>query len=360
MARWVHRFEAPWKAAVSPRARGPWVLAWALLVPLSWLYRVLSALKRAWFAWVPGARVRVAARVVSVGNLAVGGTGKTPLTALVARSLARAGRTPAILVRGYGAAPSAPVLVAGRGGRLLVPVREVGDEGSLLAAAVPEATLIVSRRRADGARRAVAEGADAIVLDDGLQYWRLARDFDVVALDGEEPFGNGWIFPAGVLREGPGALARAGAIVVKEGAGGARGVPPELAREAPGVPVYRARYRPLAWVRRDGSVEPDLARGAAGLAAMVAGIARPEPFFALVEGLAGRALPRAVFPDHHLYSREELAGLGAVLAMTEKDGANLPAGPLEPEVRMLRVELVVEPVGDAPPFETLIQRVAAG
>jgi tetraacyldisaccharide 4'-kinase len=140
---------------------------------------------------------RVAAPVISVGNLTLGGTGKTPLVAWIARMLADAGHRPAIVSRGYAAAAG-----------------ETSDEAAELGILLPGVPHVADRDRVAAARTAAAAGADTIVLDDGFQHRRLERDLDIVAVDATDPFGCGRLFPRGLLRESPRSLARAQVVVL--------------------------------------------------------------------------------------------------------------------------------------------------
>lgn len=250
--------------------------------------------------------------VFCCGNATVGGTGKTILALeLLARLRAR-GLTAHALTRGHGGAVGGGVL---RADLALHDAARIGDEALLLAAEAP--TWVGADRRA-AALAAAAAGADALVMDDGLQNPRLAKDAAFLLVDGPAGFGNGRLLPAGPLREDPRrAAARCRAVVlVGEDRTGA-------ARLLAGIaPVLRATLAP-----DDAAIE--VLRGRRVIA--FAGIGRPGKFF---DGLAGAgvALADAVpFPDHHMFSPDELAGLarraagGAVLATTPKDAVRLPA-----------------------------------
>lgn len=332
-------------------------LALAVLVPASWLYRLASAMKRTWFWKLPGTQTRVPAQVISVGNLTVGGSGKTPLAALVAGYAARELELgTAILTRGYRAVHRRLVTKAAAHGQLLVPPEEVGDEGILLASKCPEASIWVARRRALAARAACEQDdVDALVLDDGLQYWRLARDGDIVSVDATCPFGSGRFFPAGLLREPPGALRRATAIVLRQPSSSASIDPPEVRTAAPDVPRYLGRYRYTHW-RTPAGEQIELADGAARIRSACAAIARPELFFAAVQEMAGRDLPCYPRGDHEPHRAGDLAQLPKPIAMTEKDGPNLPEEYAKgDEVLLLAADYEVVPLEDAPPFRELLR-----
>lgn len=272
-----------------------------LLTPLGSLYDAAGAARR---ALVHAERVPVP--VICVGNLVTGGAGKTPVVADLARRLIGRGVAAHILSRGYGGALPGPVRVD--------PARHdaaaVGDEPLMLARGAPT---WVARDRSAGARAAVATGAQAIVMDDGLQNPALAKDFSVVVFDGGYGFGNRRVMPAGPLRENIArGLARADAAVMlgidRTGAAALLGA----------MPVLDAEPLPAT---------TDLATGTFVL---FAGIGRPQKFFDHFAKSGARVVVARGFPDHHRYSEAELTALtdmakpaGATLLTTEKDWVRL-------------------------------------
>ena len=246
--------------------------------------------------------------VISIGNLTLGGTGKTPLVAWAARRLAAAGLRPAIVSRGYGAATGAQ-----------------SDEAAELAIVVPGVPHVADRDRLAGARAAAAAGADCVVLDDGFQHRRLARDLDVVAVDATDPFGCGRLFPRGLLREPATGLARAGAIVltradavtaarrqeIRERVAAGRG-------SAPPAVWAEAEHRPVA-LRRwdDGPLPLEEVRGRRVVAC--AAIGNPAAFRATLESLGADVVGFRAFPDHHAYGAADLAALAALAAEGRAD-----------------------------------------
>lgn len=336
------------------------------LAPLAWAYEAAVRARNRRYDR-PGATQRVSLPVLSVGNLVVGGTGKTPTVAWLASRLVATGARPAIVSRGYGGrAGRGPLLVSvGDGPRCAA--RVCGDEPFLLARTVRGAVVIVGADRLHGAELARAHGAGSVVLDDGFQHRRLARDLDIVLLDAEQPFGNGRLLPAGPLREPLEALARADVLVLTR-AREAR-VPPEVqsAVEAhrPGIPVLRASFRRVGFVDAAG-LPVDAPRRAVAFC----GIARPASFRTELEAAGVEIAWFRTFADHHPFRARELRALADAarraegrLVTTEKDLARLaatwpgdPAGaPLA-----LRIELVVhdpEPLLDA--VERALSRRAA-
>ncbi|MBM4022938.1 MAG: tetraacyldisaccharide 4'-kinase, partial [Planctomycetes bacterium] len=169
--------------------------------------------------------------VISVGNLTLGGTGKTPLVAWVARRLLAAGHRPAVVSRGYAARPGLP-----------------SDEAAELGMLLPDVPHVAERDRMAGVARAVAAGADVAILDDGFQHRRLRRDLDIVAIDASDPFGCDRLFPRGLLRESRRGLARAGAVVLTR----AGGVTPERRAEIRAAVEQARAGRPAAiWLETE-------------------------------------------------------------------------------------------------------------
>lgn len=302
----------------------PGVLA-RLLAPFAALWTRVTRRRLA-----RGAGVRVGVPVICVGNLTAGGSGKTPTVIALVMRLAARGVAVHVVSRGHGGSLAGPVRVDER----RHTAREVGDEPLLLAAFAP---VWVGRDRVAAARAAVAAGAKAIVMDDGLQNPGLARDLSIVVVDAGFGFGNGRVIPAGPLREPVGdGLARADVVL------------------AIGAPAERARFR-AAWpaVARLPVVEGALAPLATGMdwtglrALAFAGIGRPEKFFATLRDVGAEVVATRAFGDHEPYAPRILArlegearGLGAQLVTTEKDAARLPPA-FRPRVLVLPVRLEI-------------------
>ncbi len=281
-----------------------------LLVPFSVLFAGLSALRRLAYRrhWLPSFRLPVP--VVVVGNLIVGGAGKTPLTLWLAQSLRAAGWHPAIISRGYRAAQRGPLAVT----RDAAP-EEVGDEPLLLArrSGVP---VWIGRDRVAAARALLARHPEVNLLlcDDGLQHYRLQRDVEIAVFDGRGA-GNGWRLPAGPLREPLGRVRRAH-ILVFNGAPDLR-----VLKTAPELPGFAMTLVPGEFYRL-GQPEQHCpaARFAGRKLHAVAGIADPDRFFRTLTQLGLSFTPHP-FADHHAYGTGELAfPEGEVILMTEKDG----------------------------------------
>lgn len=298
-------------------------------------------------------RVRSATRpVVSIGNVASGGTGKTPFVRWLAGELLRRGRHPSILTRGYGRSSRGTVVVSdGRGA--LASVAASGDEPALLARALPGVPIVADARRVRAAARAetLETPVDLHLLDDGFSHVGLARDVDVVLVDATAPDAGGALLPAGLLREPLVSLARADLIVVTK----TDQADPEAAREvarrfAPGIPVFHARTEVLGVHDREGRrVDPsDLPPGTT---VAVAGIARPDAFRATLGALCVEPAAFLPFRDHEPYGPGTLGRIERVLeetgatavVATEKDAVKLEKGLGAPVFRVAVEARVVEP-----------------
>ena len=291
----------------------PW-----FLLPLSALYGALSGARRRAYRSGQARAERLPRPVIVVGNLSVGGTGKTPLVLWLVDFLRAQGFRPGVVSRGYGGrrAGPRPVTATSR-------AEDVGDEPLLIARRDP-APLCIGRDRAAAARALLAAHpeCDVIVSDDGLQHYRLARDLEIAVVDGVRGFGNGALLPAGPLREPPGRLTRVGAVVINAPPAGvvnapAAGVTVPLALPA-GPPAFAMRLtgETFAALCPPGGRHPAAEFRGRRLHAL-AGIGRPERFFEHLRGL-GLEFTAHPFPDHHRFRPEDIALDGLVL-MTEKD-----------------------------------------
>lgn len=285
-------------------------------------------------------RTRLPVPTLSIGNLTVGGTGKTPMTQLVCRTLAEAGRHAAVLSRGHGGAGPSVRIVSDGQGEVFLSAEDAGDEPFLLARTLPKVPVLVGKdRRASGREALTRFALDALVLDDGFQYWQLARDLDMVLLDARRPFDNGWPLPRGLLREPKRHLGRAQMVVVTRAdtltIQERDGLTRQIECLAPRAELYWARHQAQGFVQADdlGSalLPPDAFAGQAVVA--LSGIAQPASFDRSLTDDAGIPIARhLVYPDHARYGSDELlaaqqaiddTGAAAVI-MTEKDAVKWP------------------------------------
>ncbi len=275
---------------------------WLLLLPLSWLYGLVSGLirlsykvglKRAWRAPVP---------VVVVGNLTAGGNGKTPVVIWLVEQLTRRGIRVGVVSRGYGGkAERYPLLLTPQ-----TTTAEAGDEPVLIFQRTG-APVAVSPVRSEAVQALLNQtDVQIVITDDGLQHYALARDKEIVVIDGVRRFGNGWWLPAGPMRERASRLRSVDAVIVNGGTAQAGEIPMQL---RPGLAVNL-----LSGERRDVAELP-------GLVAM-AGIGHPPRFFSTLEACGARLLNRVPLADHQALSLSQVAGFtvpGQTLIMTEKD-----------------------------------------
>lgn len=311
------------------------------LLPLAWLFRGGVALRNRHYDR-PEAVTRVERPVISIGNLSVGGTGKTPLVALVARRLQQRGLTVAIVSRGYGGEAGRGPLTVSTGEGPIVGPELSGDEPAELAAALPGAIVVVGSDRVAGAREAIALGARLIVLDDGFQHRRLARDLDIVLVDSRRPLDEERLLPAGDLREPPASLARADLIVATR-CTAETPLPDWLGARAGEIPIVRAGTRVRGFRRGEHEVE------APERAVALCGIAGPERFRAALAETGVELLAFEALADHAPIPPATLARLTALaaeqnaeLVVTAKDRARLgrlPAGSAEPLVLAIEAEI---------------------
>lgn len=324
----------------------PWAAA---LAPAAWAYRGGLAVREAAYRLGLLSTTRLPCRVVSVGNLTVGGTGKTPLVEAIARELSARGRRVVILSRGYGRRRRHGVDLVSDGARLLLSARDAGDEAVLLGRRLPGVPVVVGPDRARAGAWALSRFApDVLLLDDGFQHRRLAKDVEVVCLDALAPWGRGGLLPRGSLREPPAALARAHLIVLTgvEAAPDLSGVLGDVRRWTGAARVAVAwREAEAAEELYSGTASPPGTLAGRSLLAF-AGIAVPESFRATLAALG--IVPRdfVAFPDHHAYDPADLLGLerraraalAEGLVTTEKDAVRLPGTGSMP-VWVLRIRL---------------------
>jgi tetraacyldisaccharide 4'-kinase len=271
---------------------------------------------------------RLGCPVVSVGNLTVGGTGKTPMVILLAGLLRQWGLRPAVLSRGYGGTSRSGVLVVSDGRSVLAGPEEAGDEPVLIARRLRDVPVLAGPKRVITGRYALEHfDVDAILLDDGFQHRYLMRDLDIVLLDSRQPLGNGFILPRGPLREAPSALERAGLIAfTRSEDGSAPPVDGRLSAILSKRPSLRTRIRPTALIGAEGTERPLSALAGKRVFAF-AGIAQPDSFRQTLDALGGIIAGFRAFPDHHRYTAEDLgriehdAGLARadIVLATEKD-----------------------------------------
>ena len=287
--------------------RGPLACA---LWPLSLLFRALAALRAALFRAGVLKSGRLPVPVIVVGNIFIGGTGKTPLTIWLAEALLRAGLHPGVISRGHGSEGESGEETP-RAVTLDSDARAVGDE-PLLIARRTRVPVFVGRKRFEAGRALLAAypDVDVLITDDGLQHYALARDVEVILFDGRA-VGNGWLLPAGPLREPPSRRRDFTVVNAPE-------ITPGLARAVGGQP-WRMRLAGDHAEPLQGGGQVPLAQFSEQRIVAAAGIGNPGRFFAMLRA-AGLAVGELPLPDHHDFMDDPFAGVDAdVILITEKD-----------------------------------------
>lgn len=309
-----------------------------LLLPLSLLFYSVSVLRRYAYqrAWLKS--VRVAAPLIVVGNISVGGTGKTPLVVYLVALLRKHGFKPGIISRGYGGTRHAqPQAVTAQSDPC-----QVGDEAVLLARRC-QCPVMVSADRVAAAQQLVQNGdCDVVISDDGLQHYRLCRDIEIVVVDGERGFGNGLPLPAGPLRETASRLKQVPLLVST----GQSRLSSLTQRLLPGAAVNLKNPQKSKALREflDDNI------------IAVAGIGNPERFFTSLEN-AGLALRRHAFTDHYPYNSGDFQAFAdQTILMTEKDAVKC-ASFASANMWYVPIESDIDPEFDARLIELLNQAV---
>jgi len=340
------RLQALWNSSL----RAPAAALWAGLVPLSLAYGGAMTL-RAGF-WRLFQRKCAGVRVVSIGNLTVGGNGKTPFTLYLARLLQRGGLRTAIVSRGFGGTRGggSAVLVAD-GGRCFLSAREAGDEAVMMARTFA-GPIAIAKRRAEAIALLCQRGPlDVVVLDDAFQHLRLARDLNLLLIGGQHGLGNGWVLPAGPLRERMGAAARADAVVVLSFDHASD--PPLTARQQAVLsrnPILRASLWPRALVYPEAERWREEPAGSLANRRVLAlsAVADARNFYAMLRAIDADLVGVLEYPDHHSYSAADwreihrAAANADLVVTTEKDLVKLERFPFaRSELAALRLEITM-------------------
>lgn len=302
-----------------------------LLKVCSFFYRLGHRFRLFAYRWGVFPMRRLDCRVISVGNLTLGGTGKTPLVIMVAETLRGNGFKPAILSRGYGGSSRKEVNLVCDGKRVLLSADVVGDEPVMIANRLKNVPVLTGRdRRLIGQFAIDNLEVDTLILDDGFQHLSLCRDLDILLFDHRKPLGNGQLFPAGELREPYGESRRADLVCFTRCLpNGKTRIPGNLTLG--NVPVVKTALRLDSLVRFDtGEVlEPEFIHGKP--VAAFCGIARPDDFRRSLEQARARIVYFREFPDHHRYSAGEL---NAIEQEAKQAGAEFIVAPEKDAVKL--------------------------
>jgi len=337
-----------------------------ILRTLSWIFTIIVQIR----LWLYRHRIiranTLGCQVISVGNLTVGGTGKTPVVEVFARNLLQQGRKVAILSRGYKSKElpflqkmtqrittgkiEAPPRVVSDGKRLLLDSDTAGDEPYMLASNLPDVAVVVDKDRVKAGKYAIKElGCDTLILDDGFQYLKLGHRLDIALVDQTNPFGGGHLLPRGLLREPMRNIKRAGFIFITKCAeGGAPELKEQLRRMNPHAEISECRHAAKYLKNVFGETMYDLDRLKGMKIAAVSGIAVPESFENALRDFGAEIVYTRRFTDHHRFSQQEIIntinqsikhGADAILT-TEKDAVRFPfVDRLDIPILFMRVEI---------------------
>ena len=321
-------------------------------------------------------------QVIAIGNLTVGGTGKTPVVEKFARVLQDQGRTVAILSRGYRSRPTplrdrlinkllfredtTPPRVVSDGKSLLLDSETAGDEPYMLASNLRDVVVLVDKDRVKAGRFAIERyGCDTLLLDDGFQYWRLAgRRRDIVLIDCQEPFGNERLLPRGILREPPSHLSRASTIFITKSDGNSHHLRARIARYNSNAAIIECVHHPLYFedVFTGGRQGLEFLKGRK--VAALSGIAQPESFEKSLVNLGGELVYSKRFADHHRFTQQEILNAlnrskkrqADFIITTQKDAVRFPKiDRRDVPIFFMRVEIKI--IGGAKDFNDCVRQI---
>ncbi len=352
------------------------VVLLAFLKGISFVFSAVVAVRYFFYKYGIVRRFPLGVQVISIGNVTAGGTGKTPVTELFAKTLCEQGRKVAILSRGYRRKEAPwyqriftqvidPPLVVSDGKRVLLDAATGGDEPYMLASNLPGVAVLVDRNRVKAGRYAIKRlGCDTIILDDGFQYQKLRHSVEVVLVDSTNPFGNGNMLPRGILREPVRHLKRADIVFLTKCRGDVSGVKGEIRKynrkaqivecnHAPRVlkDVWSREEFPLGWL--EGKTTCTLS-----------GIASPKGFENSLRAMGAKVIWCERYADHHRYDPSEIlyalnrsSDMGAdALVTTEKDAVRFPRFETSP-ITCLYLRIAIEILAGREFFDGIIDRI---
>ena len=315
-------------------------------------------------------------QVISIGNVTAGGTGKTPVTEIFARTLAANGRKVAILSRGYRRKETPfwrrvftqvieQPLVVSDGKHILLDAATGGDEPYMLASNLPGVAVVVDRNRVKAGRYAIKRrGCDTLILDDGFQYQKLKHSVEVVLVDSTNPFGNGYMLPRGILREPARHIKRADIIFLTKCRGDVSAIVDEIRRHNKTAEIVECNHSPKTlkdvWSREEFPL--DWLQGKT--CCTLSGIASPKGFENSLRRLGSKVIWCERYADHHryepgeiLYALNRTADMGAdALITTEKDAVRFPRFETSP-VKCLYLRISIEILKGSENFSDIINRI---
>jgi len=353
-----------------------------VLFALSKLFALVVKLRRKLYEFRLFRDRTLGVQVIAIGNLTVGGTGKTPVVEKFARELKDQGRNVAILSRGYRSRPAplhrrlldklllredrTPPRVVSDGKSLLLDSETAGDEPYMLASNLRDVVVLVDKDRVKAGLYAIEKfGCDTLLLDDGFQYWKLAgRRRDVVLIDCQQPFGNRHLLPRGTLREPPSHLARATDIFLTKANGNTEELRQLIRRYNPRAGIIECVHQPLYFEDVFTGERYDLALLRGQKVASLSGIAMPESFEQSLVQLGAELVATKRFADHHRFTQQEILNAinrakkrqAAWIITTQKDAVRFPKlDRRDLPILFMRVEIKI--IRGARDFEECVRRI---
>jgi tetraacyldisaccharide 4'-kinase len=329
-----------------------------ILYAISLLYRLIIKLRNWLYDHKIFREVKLSCPVISVGNITVGGTGKTPCVIWLAQMLQQQGFKPTVLSRGYGSKNSQPVNIVSDGNNILLPSTISGDEPRLIARSLKGIPVITGPKRILTGKTAIDNfGADVLICDDAFQHRQIFRDINIVLLDSQAPSGNGHMLPRGSLREPLTALRRADAFILTR-TNEAKKTNAAISKlaEAEKIPVFVSCHKPVDVIKGDYSLQLPLLELRDKKVCAFAGIAQPDSFKKAILATGAQIISFDIFSDHHCYSPKELENIrhnflknnAELLITTEKDGMRLQEFTnFLSKIYLLRIELEIVPDGSS-------------
>jgi tetraacyldisaccharide 4'-kinase len=335
----------------------------AILLFLSLFYRLVVELRNQLYAKNIISSSRLMCPVISVGNITVGGTGKTPCVIMLAKILQTEGFLPAVISRGYGGRNTGGINVVSDGENIMLDAKVAGDEPILMAQSLPGVPVLTGARRKKTGKLAIERfGANVIICDDAFQHRQIARTIDLVLLDYKKPFGNDRLLPAGPLRETVKELSRANCLMLTRAEGEIK-ASKKIAKiiKDRTLPIFYSSHEPESIVSANGKAIVSVNNLKGKKICAFCGIANPDSFQKALLGAQANILSFNPFPDHYSYTRYDLEELkkqfisarADYLITTEKDAARLQDHPEFLDiVWILRITMKIKP----PKAETLFKK----
>jgi len=344
------RLREIWYAETAASNLDPLILILSLL---SLLYRPVVNLRNKMYDYGILKQNRLPCKVISIGNITVGGTGKTPAVIMLAKLLKEKGYRPAVLSRGYGGKKKSAVNVVSDGSKIMMGHMEAGDEPILIAKVAEGIPVLTGPKRILTGRFAIDNlNADILILDDAFQHRDIFRDIDIVILNREQPFGNGFLLPRGPLRESLKSMKRAHFLIWKDNTD--EGRYPKYKEHGIGLylPVLSVYLKPKDIIQGKTGEVYSLDFIQRKKVCAFAGIASPAAFSRTLESLGGVVTSFIEFPDHYRFIEADISDIrkryidssSEIIMTTEKDGVRLADFPhFLKDIFLLRMEMVMLP-----------------